>query len=88
MQRSSRDLSDHLYAHQVFKQSAKRARQARVFSELCKRIVDEEVYYTEPYFKAPCRKDRFGRYSRSIYRYNYDIEYLGKMIRHIPGWWD
>lgn len=88
MQKSSRLLSDHIKKHNVLCRSDKSARQALIFSELCRRIADEEVYRTKSYFKVPRGKDRIGKESRYIYRYNYDVAYLSKMAKFIPYWWD
>lgn len=88
MQKSSRLLSEHIKKHNIVKRADKSARQALIFSELCRRIATEETYYDEPYFKVPRGKDKIGKYSRYVYRYNYDVEYLSKMAKFIPHWWD
>jgi hypothetical protein len=84
IQRASKELSVHLRTHNLVKHAKKRAKQALIFSELCRRLADEDVYYEEPYFRA----GQGRKYSQFRYRYNYDIQYLGKMTKYIPYWWD
>lgn len=84
MEKATRELSCHLKTHNIVKDAKKRAKQALIFSELCKRIADEDVYYEDKYFN---RHKRFT-YQNFRYRYNYDVQYLGKLTKYIPYWWD
>lgn len=84
MQKSSRLLSDHIYKHDHLARAKKSAKQARVFSELCRRIADEDQYYQRPYFRSRGRYD----FHNIKYRYDYDVWYLSKLAKYIPYWWD
>lgn len=86
MQKSSREMSKHMKEHAMVKGAEKTSRQLLVFSELCRRLADDDVYYEEPYFKDRSEKRR--HYLQVKYRYNYDIQYMGRMLKHMPSWWD
>lgn len=82
---ASRELSDHLRTHAIVVDYKKRAREALIFSLLCKRLAEDDVYYNDfgrHYFTS--RK----RYSDVRYRYDYDVKYLSHMTKKIPYWWD
>lgn len=87
MQKATRELSNHLREHNIVKDAKKRAKQALIFSELCRRLADEDVYYENPYFNRSMGRNR-RYYETWKYRYNYDLQYLGKMTKYIPYWWD
>lgn len=86
MQKASREMSIHMKDHSVLKgkRAEKTARELLVFSELCRRLADDDVYYEEPYFKHSKGK----MYKTVRYRYNYDLEYLRRILKHLPHWWD
>lgn len=86
MQKASREMSKHMKEHAMVKRSEKTSRELLVFSELCRRLADDDVYYDEPYFKDKSKRRR--HYERVRYRYNYDLEYLRRVMKHLPHWWD
>jgi hypothetical protein len=86
MQKSSREMSKHMKEHAMVKGSEKASRELLVFSELCRRLADDDVYYEDPYFHYKGKRREF--YKRVRYRYNYDLEYLRRMLKHMPHWWD
>lgn len=84
MQKASREMSKHMKEHAIVKGSEKTARQLLVFSELCRRLADDDVYYEDGYFH-PKRK----QWAKQVrYRYNCDLEYLRRILKHLPSWWD
>ena len=84
MQKASREMSTHMKDHAMVKHSEKTARQLLVFSELCRRLADDDVYYQNNYF----HKNGKLKYKQVRYRYNYDLEYLRRVLKHLPHWWD
>lgn len=84
MQKASLEMSKHIKEHALVKGSEKTSRQLLVFSELCRRLADDDVYYEDGYF----RTNRKHWAKRVRYRYNYDLEYLRRMLKHLPAWWD
>lgn len=86
MQVGFRAVSDHLKKHNIKLHDARRAKEAWLASEMCRRIADETYMEDQKFFYFSKRNPKYEYVNaRTIYKEN--LEYLRYLLRRLPNWW-
>lgn len=82
------EMSRHHREDGVTADREKTARQLLVVSELCKRLREDNYFVMAGYRYGLDDAKARRVFAHSDYLAKQDIEYLGRVLRHLRSWWD
>lgn len=80
----TKELSDQIGRRNMVLGAQKTAKELKIVSILCKRLMDDN--YFENARRGPFTSRNKGKHS--MYMLKQDAKYLGAMFKYLPGWWD
>lgn len=85
---ATQEMSRHHREDGVAADRDKMARQLLVVTELCKRLREGNYFMMAGYRRGLTSAQASRVFAHSDYMAKQDVEYLGKMLRHMRSWWD
>lgn len=86
MQVGFKAISDHLKRHNIKVHDARRAKEAWLASEMCRRIADETYLDEQKFYYFSNRHIKF-EYLNARIVHKEELAYLRYLMRRLPNWW-